>query len=68
MSDKIGLSKPCKTSLRLRQLWEDQFFDILAMIDDGELMLSLVVCDGVYVLCGDILLEEKSCLRCIRVH
>ena len=58
MWDKIGLSKPCKLSLRLRQLWQDQLFDILVIIDGDKLMSSLVVCDGVCMLNGDIRLKS----------
>lgn len=68
MWDKIGLSKPCNTSLRLEQLWEDQLFEILMMVDGGDLMPSLVVHDGFHVLYGDLFLEMKSCLHCILVH
>ena len=68
MWDKIGLSNPCKALLWLRKLWEDQLFDILMMVDGGELMPSSVVHDGVHILCGDIFLEMKSCLYCIWVH
>ena len=59
-----GLRKPCKT-LRLRQLREDQLFDILMMVDDGEMMPSLVVYDGVCMLKGDILLKANTYLHCI---
>jgi len=65
---KNGLSKPWKTSLTLRPLWWDQLFDILMMVDGGELMPSLVVHDGVRPLNGDILLKENSYLCCIHVH
>lgn len=46
----------------------DQIFDILAMIDDGKMIPSLVIHDGVRPLKGDILLKANSCLCCIRVH
>jgi len=34
----------------------------------GKIMPSLVVCDGVYRVNGDILLKANSYLRCIWVH
>jgi len=68
MWEKIGLSKPYNKSLWLGQLWEEQLFDILTMVDSGELMLRLVVYEGDCVLCGDIFLETNSYLYCIWVH
>jgi len=65
MGDKIGFSKPCQLSLWLKQLWEDQLFDILMMVNSGELMQSLVARDGFLVLCGDVFLETISFLYCI---
>ena len=53
-----GLSKPCKTSLTLGLLWWDQLFDILVMVEGGELMLSLVIRDGFLALNDDIFLKR----------
>ena len=53
-----GLSKPSKTSLTLKPLWWDQLYDILVMVEGGELMPSLVICDSVCALNGDILLKR----------
>ena len=68
MWDKIGLSKPCKASLWLEQLREDQPFDILMVVNNNELMPSSIFCNGVCVLYGDISLEKNSFLHSIQVH
>ncbi len=53
-----GLSKPYKTSLTLGLLWWDQLFDMLVMVEGGEMMPILVIRDGVHALHGDILLNR----------
>ena len=68
MWDKIGLSQPDKTTLRLGQLWKDQLINLLSMIFGDELVPCLIVHNGVHVLFDEVLLEMNSYLHLFWVY